>query len=214
MWTTRTKIGWGIMTALLVLLVLWSLRYFLFGAEAYFPRQKELYEVQTAGILIHIGGMMVAAALGPFQFLRALRDRHLKVHRAIGRLYLGGALVGGLGGLYMAQYSASGIVSDAGFGLLAVTLLLTTGMAFLKIKQGAVQEHREWMTRSFALILAAVTLRIYVPILEGVLGEHDGYAAVAWLCWIPNLLVAEWLIRGHLRNRRESNLPVAAVAPA
>ncbi len=206
MWTTRTRVGWGLMTALVVVLFLWSLRYFVFGAEAYFPKQREVYENETLGILIHIGGMMVAAVLGPFQFLRSFRDRHRAIHRAMGRVYLCGAVVGGLGGLYMAQYSASGIVSDVGFGLLAIVLLLTSAMAFMAIKRGDVQTHREWMTRSYALVLAAVTLRIYLPFLEGAFGEQDGYAIVAWVCWLPNLVVGEWVIRNHLRGSPERGL--------
>jgi uncharacterized membrane protein len=197
------------MAALVLILLLWSLRYFLVGAEAYFPRQREIYERETLGILVHIGGMMVAAALGPFQFLRAFRDRYRGLHRAMGKVYLLGALVGGGAGLYMAQYSASGIVSDIGFGLLAIALLLASGLAYLAIRRGVVQEHREWMTRSYALILAAVTLRIYIPFLEAAFGEQDGYAIVAWACWIPNLIVAEWLIHSHLRDTPERSLRVA-----
>jgi Predicted membrane protein (DUF2306) len=105
--------------------------------------------------------------------------------------------------LYMAQYSASGLVSDLGFGLLAVAVLFATGQAFLAIKRREIQTHREWMTRSYALILAAVTLRIYLPFLESAFGEQDGYALVAWLCWVPNLVVAEWVIRKGLRASPE-----------
>lgn len=203
------KVAWGLMTALVVLLLLISIRYFLFGAEAYFPRQREVYEDHTLGILVHIGGMMVAAAMGPFQFIRSFRNSHRNIHRIMGRIYLGGAFVGGLGGLYMAQYSAAGVVSDVGFALLAIFLLFTSAMAFLSIKRGEVQVHREWMTRSFALVLGAVTLRIYLPFLEAGFGEQDGYAIVAWVSWVPNLLVAEWLIRNHLRDAPERSLAMA-----
>ena len=51
------------------------------------------------------------------------------------------------------------------------------------------------MIRSHALTLAAVTLRIYLP-LELALGMsfHDAYRVVSWLCWVPNLVAAEWFI--------------------
>jgi hypothetical protein len=51
------------------------------------------------------------------------------------------------------------------------------------------------MTRSFALTLAAVTLRIWLP-LSAVAGIPfpDAYQVVAWLCWVPNLIVTEWFI--------------------
>jgi len=55
--------------------------------------------------------------------------------------------------------------------------------------------HRRWMIRSFSLTLAAVTLRIYLPIAAAAgLPFHDVYRAVAWFRWVPNLLVAEGLI--------------------
>jgi hypothetical protein len=60
------------------------------------------------------------------------------------------------------------------------------------------------MTRSYALVFAAITLRGYAGPLEGAFGEHDGYAIVAWACWMPNLVFAEWLIRSKLRRHPEA----------
>ncbi len=91
-------------------------------------------------------------------------------------------------------------------------MLATSATAYLRIRSRDVQSHREWMTRSYALIFAAVTLRLYMPLLDAVLGEYSGYALVAWLCWVPNLLVAEWMIRGPLRARREP--PLRAISPS
>jgi hypothetical protein len=66
--------------------------------------------------------------------------------------------------------------------------------AYRAIRARQVQRHHVWMLRSFALTLAAVTLRIYLPIsqLAGASFEN-AYAAIAWLCWVPNLLFAEYL---------------------
>ena len=57
------------------------------------------------------------------------------------------------------------------------------------------------MIRSWALTLAAITLRIYLPIV-GVLGLEflPWYRAISFLAWVPNLMIAElWL--GRLRAR-------------
>ena len=55
------------------------------------------------------------------------------------------------------------------------------------------------MIRSYALTLAAVTLRIYVPVgLALGVPFADAYQAISWLCWVPNLVVAEWFV---LRRR-------------
>jgi uncharacterized membrane protein len=202
MWTARTKVGWSLLLTGAVLMALVAARYYTFNPQVYF--QPDVYEAKTFGIMIHITGMMFAVLCGPFQFLRPLRERHFGFHRLLGKIYIAGALVGGLGGLYMAPFSASGAVSDVGFALLALAVLLTTTVAYLRIRGGDVQSHREWMTRSYALIFAAVTLRIYLPFLQAAFGEHDGYAIVAWACWVPNLLFAVWLIRSRLRRRPEA----------
>ncbi len=209
MWTTRTRVGWTIVLIGSFTVALTSARYLTLNPEVFFPRQREIYEANTLMLIVHIAGMLVAAVVGPFQFLRFLRDRRRWLHRWTGRLYIVSALIGGVGGLYMAQYSASGWVSDIGFGSMAVLVLTFTSLAYLRIRAGNVQAHREWMTRSFALIFGAVTLRIYLPLLEGALGEQDGYALVAWLAWVPNLIGAEWLVRSHLRVRPEPLLAVA-----
>jgi len=58
------------------------------------------------------------------------------------------------------------------------------------------------MIRNFALSLAAVTLRIYMPLMLAALHWpfRVTYITVSWLCWIPNLLVAEWLIARDKRR--------------
>lgn len=73
---------------------------------------------------------------------------------------------------------------------------------YLSIRRWDEPSHRAWMIRSYALALAGVTLRIYLPI-EMVLGLsfRDAYRLVSWVCWVPNPLAAEWFVRTHLRRR-------------
>lgn len=207
MWTARTRIGWGFLLLGALLMALSAARYYSFDPAVYFPQQRTVYEAKIVGLMVHITAMMLAVLAGPFQFLRGLRESHFSLHRTLGRLYLGGAIVGGLGGLYLAQYSAEGLGSGLGFALLGIGVLMTTTLAFLRIRAGDVQSHREWMTRSYALIFGAVTLRLYSPVLEAVFGEHTGYVLVAWVSWVPNLVLAEWLIRTKLRPHPEAPKP-------
>jgi uncharacterized membrane protein len=120
------------------------------------------------------------------------------VHRWIGRTYVAAVAVGGAGALALAPLSQHGLVTHVGFGLLAVVWLLATGTAYWRIRSGDIRAHRRWMIRSYALTFAAVTLRIYLP-LSAVAGVSfpDAYQVVAWLCWVPNLVVAEWLVIGR-----------------
>jgi hypothetical protein len=58
------------------------------------------------------------------------------------------------------------------------------------------------MIRCFALALAAVTLRNELPmlLLAARLSFHAAYITVSWLCWVPNLIVAEWWLRRTARR--------------
>ena len=73
--------------------------------------------------------------------------------------------------------------------------------ALIKIKHLNIQAHQKWMLRNYALTFAAVTLRIWLPLFTILLGDENFqyyYAVIAWLCWVPNLIVIEWYIRRKL----------------
>lgn len=152
-------------------------------------------EASATGTLLHFLAGGVVLIIGALQFSAKMRSKYLQVHRMLGRVYVVGCIVGGFAGLYLAFYSTGGIVSHWGFGMLAVCWIVTTSMAYRHIRAGNVRIHQDWMIRSYALTLAAVTLRIYLPIsqISGYPFE-EAYQAIAWLCWVPNLIIAEWFI--------------------
>lgn len=161
------------------------------------PDMRATYEAQRIGIYAHVFAALLTLAVGPFQFSARLRAARPVLHRWMGRLYLSvGVLVGGLAGLYMAYFAFGGLVAKLGFGLLALAWLYTGLRAYRAIRAGQVAEHRRWMVRNFALTFAAVTLRLWLPasIVAGFPFEQ-AYPVIAWLCWVPNLLVAEWMLR-------------------
>ncbi|MGH8618966.1 MAG: DUF2306 domain-containing protein [Burkholderiales bacterium] len=166
------------------------------------PDMRATYEAQRLGITAHVFAAAVALTLGPFQFSTTLRARHPALHRWSGRLYLGvGVLVGGLAGLYMAVHAYGGTVARLGFACLALGWLYTGLRAYRAIRARDIAAHRRWMVRNFALTFAAVTLRLWLPasVASGIAFEL-AYPVIAWLCWVPNLLVAElWLVRTPAR---------------
>lgn len=192
----KNKIAWGIMTFLALGIVLVASRYFTFNPEVFFPEQRKVYSAHQTGIMLHILGGVVALAIGPFQFSTRLRVRFPQVHRWLGRIYLLAVLLGGLAGLYMATFAYAGFITSLGFSTLAVLWLTTGFMAYRTIRAGNTVAHRNWMIRNFALTFAAVTLRLEMGLLQMAFGSEAGYQMVAWLCWIPNLIVAEGIIRG------------------
>ncbi len=159
-----------------------------------------------AAFYAHIVAGGLALIAGPFQFWRGLRDRHRSVHRWIGRTYLAAIAIAGVAGLVMAPFSEAGFAGFFGFGTLAVLWLATGWKAYRAIRRRDVASHRAWMMRNFALTYAAVTLRLWLGVLITVQalpgGEFDfeaafanAYAVVPFLAWLPNLVIAEWLIR-------------------
>ena len=159
------------------------------------PVMRATFETQRLGIYAHVFASVFALALGPFQFSARLRAKHRALHRWAGRLYLGvGVLVGGLAGLFMASHAFGGLLSRLGFTGLALGWLYTGSRAYLAIRSRDVVSHRRWMIRNFALTFAAVTLRLWLPasMASGIAFEL-AYPVIAWLCWVPNLVVAELL---------------------
>ncbi len=170
------------------------------------PEMAAVFDKHRLLITLHAIGASIALLLGPLQFLDRLRARAPRVHRLLGYLYLVlGVGVGGTAGLMLARFSFGGLVSHLGFGTLGCLWLFTGVMALVAARRRQFDEHRLWMKRNFALTLAAVTLRLYLPasVAAGVRFE-DFYPAVAWLCWVPNLIVVEWC-RG--RNQRPAATP-------
>jgi uncharacterized membrane protein len=172
------------------------------------PEMRAVFEAHAVGIGLHIFASALALVLGPFQFSRRLRAARPRLHRWLGRAYLGvGVLAGGLAGFYMAAFAFGGIVSKLGFGMLALAWLATGATAYAAIRRRDVTAHRRWMVRNFALTFAAVTLRLYLPSsMAARIPFEIAYPAIAWLCWLPNVAVAEWLVRrpGAMTNLRAS----------
>lgn len=153
----------------------------------------------NSAIMHFLAGTMVII-IGALQFHPGIRSHRPQVHRWLGRIYLAGVLVGGLAGLYLSFYAFGGMVARFGFGLLAVCWLGATAMAYAHIRARRVQLHKIWMIRSYALCLAAFSLRIYLPLFL-ISGSpfDDAYPVIAWLCWVPNILIAEWFIIPRLK---------------
>ena len=160
------------------------------------PDMRATYALYPAAIYAHIFGSAVALIIGPFQFWTRLRNERPRLHRWLGRCYLLiGVGIGGSTGLFMAFHAFGGLPAKLGFGVLAVLWLYTGYRAYRAIRARDIAAHRRWMVRNFALTFAAVTLRLYLPtaMASGFVFE-PAYVAVAWLCWVPNLIAAEWLL--------------------
>ena len=80
------------------------------------------------------------------------------MHRKLGIIYVMVILLGLIGGAYSAIYATGGFGDELGFFLLAVGWFYTTLMTLITIIKGNLESHKNWMTYSYALTYAAVTL--------------------------------------------------------
>lgn len=164
------------------------------------PEMKTNFENHRVAVYLHIFASSLALLIGPFQFSKRLRANRPQFHRLLGKTYLGlGVLLGGIAGLLMAAFAYGGLTSNLGFGILALLWLYTGARAYWAIRHGDIGSHQQWMIRNFSLTLAAVTLRIYLP-LSMVFGLPFElcYPIISWLCWVPNLIIAEWIFNRPL----------------
>ena len=108
-------------------------------------------------------GGLVALVAGPFQFSSRLRQRHLPVHRLMGRCYLIGIAIAVP---FSVDLSLTHTTLAFRFFLLtlAAAWLLTTGIAYIAVLNGNVQLHRQWMVRSYAITTTFVTTRVLTAI--------------------------------------------------
>lgn len=202
--------GWLLLVLLCLAVSVYALAYLVLGEAMYPPNLAASFLQHQGQLKLHVAGGSLALALGPFLIAgpRARRARH----RALGKLYVGAVMLGGIGGLSLAPFSFGGWATHLGFAALGVAWIGVTCAAWVRIRKGDVAGHRAWMTRSFLLTLAAVTLRIELP-LAGLLGLpfETSYPVISWMCWVPNLLVAEVLVRSSGWSRSPS-LGIASTA--
>ena len=158
----------------------------------------------------HATAAATALLVAPLQFWAQLRARRPTVHRWAGRLYVSGCVVGAVTGLILAFGASTGPVSTVGFGALALVWGVVTAHAWRLARRREFVAHRKWMIRSFALTFAAVTLRLYLPIAQLLPIEFDNaYRVISFLCWVPNLIVAEAYLRRKPRARVGADAHIA-----
>lgn len=150
--------------------------------------------------MVHIIPGLVFVVIGPFQFVRSLRNRRSGLHRWMGRVFLLSGLVIGSTALLMSpQMAIGGANETAATMLFAVVFLFALCKAFLSIRQGRVALHREWMIRAFAVGLAVTTIRPIMGVFFATrsmthLTPHDFFGTAFWLGFTIQSIAAEiWI---------------------
>jgi uncharacterized membrane protein len=164
-----------------------------------------------AALVIHILGAAVFALVGAFQFVPRFRRHHRTWHRRAGRLVAAAGLaVAGsalwLTLLYQAQPGTGELLYVLRLvfaSLMAASLLL----GITAIRRHDIAAHRVWMTRAYAIGLAAGTQAFTEGIGGAIFGTGEFRMDLAkGAGWVINLAVAEWAIRRPARRRNRRGL--------
>jgi predicted membrane protein DUF2306 len=198
--TTSTREGRGT-AVMLVLAMLVGLGFVAGFAFPYFRGGDALqqYSGKEPWIFMHIGGGMIALLVGPGQLWLGHKNRRIEVHRKLGLIYMGSIAVSVTAAFYLATHTTLGWVFGAGLIGLAIAWIVTTGLAYVAIRRGLLQQHQEWMTRSYVVTFGFVFFRIFAGILlaTGVGSLQEQLAAASWFCWAAPLLVTEAILQGR-----------------
>lgn len=162
---------------------------------------------RRAGLIAHLAGGAIAITAGLVQIWLGLTNRVSQLHRVLGKVYATAVLIGSLSGFYLALTIPGHLPYSAGLFMLCVAWVLTTSMALYAIRTRRIEQHREWMLRSFTVTFAFVTYRLVSGWLRQWIHVADDPVAddidtlMAWACWAVPLLIAEPLIQLRAMRR-------------
>lgn len=146
---------------------------------------------------VHVFTSVFVLPAGFTQFNKAFFRRSW--HRKLGMVYVLAVLfLSAPTGLVMGFHANGGLGAKASFVLLSSVWFVTTLLALVTAKKKKFIEHGEWMLYSYALTLSAITFRLLAlgfDLFAIHVRPQEVYVTIAWLSWVPNLLLAHLLIR-------------------
>lgn len=202
----------GILLVFSWLMLKLTLPYFTFEYDVSFLLTKQSILYLTGwrwAFYIHISTSLIVLFTGMFQFVNYLLVHYPKWHRVLGKIYIATVLFfSAPSGLVMSFYANGGLWAKVSFVMVSLLWWIFSYVAYQKIKQRKVAQHINFMIRSYALTLSAISLRLYVIFIPQLvhLHSHEMYTLVAWLSWGPNLLMAEAIIRSGFFQRGVTTL--------
>jgi uncharacterized membrane protein len=116
-----------------------------------------LQVIADRGLLIpHTLAGIFALLIGPINFSSRIRQRYLKLHRVLGRIYVISVFVGAATGVALAN-GRPGFPGTCGQ---AAAWIVCTTAAFITARNRHIIQHRQWMMRSYAVTFTFVSSRV------------------------------------------------------
>ena len=189
------------------------LDYTSFRDDVGFLRFKQAYVGYSwwkVAFYAHVFSAIFALLAAFTQFSGQVLQEHRRLHRLIGRIYAYDILVLNFPAGMVLACCANGLLPGRiAFVLLDSLWFTFTLLGVLAARRGEWSRHRAMMIRSYALTFSAITLRTWKFILVRTthIDPVHLYMIDAWMGFVPNLIVAEWLIQ----SRATRFLPVVSV---
>jgi uncharacterized membrane protein len=191
----------GIMLFFVFMMGQITLPYFTFRYDVNFllTKQNVIHIfIWRCAFYTHISSSIFVLFTGIFQFIKPILRNRPKLHRMLGKIYVFLVLfISAPSGFIMAIFANGGVLAKISFAVISILWWVFTFRAYQFVRRKNFKLHLAYMYRSYALTLTAITLRTYVLILPHFIHLHakEMYTLVAYLSWIPNLIIAELLIR-------------------
>lgn len=208
------QVAGTVLLAVLILFFTWlmlrlSLPYLVLKPGIDFLKSKtDVYHLDAwrIGFYMHVFSSALVLIAGATQFSGWILHRYPTLHRIMGWTYVIVLLfISGPGAAVMALYANGGLPAKASFTLLTFLWYVFTIAAFVSAMRKKWVAHARFMLRSYALTFSAVTLRLLVFLFLSTrwiqAKPQEIYVTVAWLSWVPNLIIAEWLIGIGITDR-------------
>jgi len=107
-------------------------------------------------LIPHTLAGILALLIGPINFSARIRQRYLKLHRVLGRIYVACVFIGSFTGIAL----AAGRPGLPGTSMQAAAWMVCTTAAFITARNRQIAAHRQWMARSYAVTFTFVSSRV------------------------------------------------------
>lgn len=208
--------AWAVVVSASSLLIAQTAPYFSFDFRFAFFLERPILtadRVWAACFYLHVAGGMLCLATAPLLLWNGAARGPQGLHRVLGRIHAVAAL-GWVGptGLYLAPFAKGGAAGQLGFLLLGLWFVATSGLGIVAIRRGDLRAHVAWMVRSYALILSALTFRLFHRVLHELgVAATTNYVASTWASLVLAIMSGEFLGRRLASTWREPALVAAAI---
>jgi len=158
---------------------------------------------RAAWLFPHVILGILASIIGPFQFVKSLRNKYMPAHRLMGKVYIVSVILSGISGMYLAWTSDVNLAYAVGLFGLGFAWASSGIMAYISVKNKKIDLHKDWMIRSYVITLAFLTFRFVEDILMSLeIGTREEVLTlVSWASWAIPLFIAEMVIQGARINK-------------